>query len=184
MELQTIPFSKERAREMVNITFGIRKIIKNKNAPLQDHFKITTIFLVVLCILLPVILVVGIKFNSIFFLCFAGFYAAIILIYILREVALHRSAKRYLELTANTERKNILTKESITIEVTGSGSSTFLWESFKWARVFEHNIFFVAKNEELRDCLSVASEHIDEIKTFLAENGIELEFVDGDAYAK
>jgi hypothetical protein len=48
MELQNVPFTEARAREMVNVSAGFRKMLKNKKAPLQDHIRISTIFLVVL----------------------------------------------------------------------------------------------------------------------------------------
>lgn len=169
---------------MVNISAGYRKMLKNKKAPLQDHIRISTIFLVVLSVILVVILAVGIINRSIFFLICSGIYMVLIVLYALSVAGMHKGIKTYMKLGSSGKRRTILEEDGVTLEVEGSTTTKFLWESFKWARIYEYNIMFVAANDQFRDCLSLPIEHLDDLKGFLAEHNIELELIEGEAYGK
>ena len=184
MELQNVPFTEARAREMVNVSAGFRKMLKNKKAPLQDHIRISTIFLVVLSVILVVILAVGIINRSIFFLICSGIYMVLIFLYALGVAGMHKGIKTYMKLGSSGKRRTVLEEDGVTLEVEGSTTTKFLWESFKWVRIYEFNIFCVAKNDQFRDCLSLPIEHLDDLKGFLAEHNIELELIEGEAYGK
>ena len=184
MELQNVPFTEARAREMVNISAGFRKMLKNKKAPLQDHIRISTIFLVVLSVILVVILAVGIINRSIFFLICSGIYMMLIFLYARSVVAMHKGIKMYMDLGSSGKRRTILEEDGITLEVEGKTTTKFLWESFKWVRIYKFNIFCVPKNDQFRDCLSLPIEHLVDLKGFLAEHNIELELIEGEAYGK
>ena len=169
---------------MVNVSAGFRKMLKNKKAPLQDHIRISTIFLVVLSVILVVILAVGIINRSIFFLICSGIYMVLIFLYALSVAGMHKGIKTYMKLGSSGNRRTVLEEDGVTLEVEGSTTTKFLWESFKWVRIYEFNILLVPKNDQFRDCLSLPIEHLDDLKGFLAEHNIELEFIEGEAYGK
>jgi hypothetical protein len=172
MELEPIGFTNERAKEMVNITFSMRKLIKDPKRPLRNNLLITVVIFIAACLILCGALVFGLKQRSSILLICAGLYSAIIIIYIARIISMIRMLKMYRSLPK--DRKTVLEEDGVRLNVNGVSDTKFYWTSFSIMRVFEHNIVFIPK-DITKLSLSFPIQHLDKVKQYMSEHNVDLE---------
>ncbi len=173
MELESFGFSKERAREMVNIMCSLKTLLKNPKAAVKDNISITTALLVLLSLILIGLIIVGAFTGSIIVNMCSGFYLAIVILYIPRLINMHKSVKALMNLSK--DRKTVLETEGILLKVNGISDTKFYWSAFSIVRVFKYNVFFVPKDNTIQG-LSLPIEDLDVVKQYMRDNNVDLEF--------
>lgn len=172
MELEPVGFTNERAKEMVNITFSMKKLIKDPKRPLRNNLLITVMIFIAECIIFCGALVFGFKQRSaILFIC-AGLYSALIILYIARIISMIKMLKMYRSLPK--DRKTVLEEDGVRLNVNGVSDTKFYWTSFSVMRVFEHNIVFIPK-DITKLSLSFPIQHLDKVKQYMSEHNVDLE---------
>ncbi|GEM_PF-3834042 len=177
MELESFGFSKERAQEMVNILCRMRRLIKNPRAKVDNSILLSTVLLIVLTAVFGCLVFLGIMSRSVLIYVCAGFYLALIILYVKRVVIMHKTVKMMMDLSSS-DRKVTLEKDGAVLKVSGVSDTKFYWSSFTLMRVFSHNIVFIPKDMNSQS-LSLPIQDLDAVKQFMRENGVEMEMMEG-----
>ena len=172
MELEPVGFTNERAKEMVNITFLMKKLIKDPKRPIRNCMVITVMIFIAECIIFCGALVFGFKQKSAILLICAGLYSALIILYIARIISMIKMLKMYRSLPK--DRKTVLEEDGVRLNVNGVSDTKFYWTSFSVMRVFEHNIVFIPK-DITKLSLSFPIQHLDKVKQYMSEHNVDLE---------
>ena len=172
MELEPVGFTNERAKEMVNIMYTMKKLIKDPKRPLRNCMLITVIILILACLIFVGALVYGFMSKSAILLICAGLYSAIIILYIARVISMIKMLKMFR--STPQDRKTVLEEDGVNLYVNGVSDTKFYWTSFSIMRVFEHNIVFVPK-DITKLSLSMPIQHLDKVKQYMREHNVDLE---------
>ena len=181
MEMESKGFTKERAKEMVNISCMLKGLIKNPKIAYKNHWMICIVLLIVLCVIFAVLLPLGLMWQEAFLLILAGVYLMMIIIYIIRLINMNKVYKMYLNMS--TDRKTVFEEDGVILKVPGVSDTKFYWESFQLARVFDHNIFFVPKDISIQP-LSMPVERLDQLKQYMSENNVSMEIYEPVEYGR
>jgi hypothetical protein len=172
MELESVGFTNERAKEMVNVTYLMKKLVKDPKRPLRNCI-LTTVVIYILAILILIgVSICGYMWRSpIYFIC-AGLYFAIVLIYTARIIYMIKMLKTYRSMP--TDRKTVLEEDGVNLTINGVSDTKFYWTSFSIMRVFEHNIVFIPKDINTLS-LSMPIQHLDKVKQYMHEHNVDIE---------
>ena len=172
MELESIGFTKERAKEMVNVAYLMRKLVKKPKRPLDNVRLRTTVILILIIVVLAFLMFFGLVWRDSLFIFGAGLYLAATLIYSSRIFHMIKMEKNYLSLSR--DRKTVLDEEGVSLTVNGESSMKFYWNTFSVMRVFEHNIVCIPKDIKNLS-MSFPIEDLEKIRQYIEEHNIDLE---------
>lgn len=178
MQIESVNFSKEYAREAINVTLMDLVLIKDPHKKIQNYIFKWRLFLAFSTLWTVVCFYYLQKYKEIFFvICFAVMLVmtVMILLYVIW-------AARGLKELQRPGRHVVwdLDTEGIRYRLDNAYEIRFFWENMQCLRIVEHGMFFIPKKKGKGNIVALPVEHLNAVTGFLEENGVNIKTVYGN----